>query len=117
MHLKFPQSSFRGVAEMFSPFGPPCGCFAVELVCGGCNAAALHLGEMPYMAQSCSLELDLLMNIQIIVQILVLGGKKILEGGLWSSALRKSERLKGLCNLVLKLACPHYSANPKKDLC
>lgn len=64
MQLKFPQSSFHGVAEMFSPFGPPCGCFAVEVVCGGCNGAALQVGEMPYMAQPCSLELNLPMNIQ-----------------------------------------------------
>lgn len=53
------------VAEMFSPLCPPCGCSAVKAVCGGCNGASLQAGETPYMAQSCSLELNLLMNVQI----------------------------------------------------
>ena len=54
-----------GLQRRFPPMGPPCGYFAFKVVRGGCSGAALQVGETPYVAQSCSLELYLLMKVQI----------------------------------------------------
>lgn len=96
--------------------GPPCGYFAFKVARGGCNGAALQVGEMPYVAQSFSLELYLQMKIQI-VHLSPGEGGKLLKEGLRRSALCRTEGFKGLCNLVLKLPCPHSSLYPKKDVC
>lgn len=96
--------------------GPPCGCFAFKVVRGRCNGSAFQVGEMLYVAQFRSLELYLQMKVQIMPLSLGVGGK-LLKEGLMGSALRRSEGFKGLCNLVLKLPCPHCSLYPKKDVC
>lgn len=70
-----------GLQRCFPPMGPPCGCFAVKVVYGGCSGAVLQVGEMPYTAQSFSLELNLLMNVQIMH--LGPGREKNPEGRTW----------------------------------
>lgn len=53
-----------GLQRCFPPLGPPCGYFAFKVVHGGCSGAAVHVGEIPYMAQA--LGLYLLMKVQIV---------------------------------------------------
>lgn len=82
-----------GLQRHFPPMGPPCRYFGFKVVRGGCNGAVLQVGEMPCMAQSCSLERYLLMKVQN-VHLSPGAGVKLLKEGLRGSVLCRTEGFK-----------------------